>query len=86
MKGVTVVLQLSLKIQRNNKQKPNKVEYIAGRSFLFFFLNKSLDLTFFLAIADLSILFLVQSLLLSMVSCNAKLVHPVQASRITYGT
>ena len=51
------------------------MEYIAGRSFLFFFLNKSLDLNFFFAIADLIILFLIQSLLFSVVSCNTKLAH-----------
>ena len=59
-------------------------ELIAEKSFLFIFVNKSLDLTF-LAFTALSILFLWQSLLFSMVSYNATPVHPAQRSRVTYG-
>ena len=35
---------------KNPVKHQNKVESIAGRSFLFFFLNKSLDLTFLFSI------------------------------------
>ena len=59
-------------------------ELIADKSFLFIFVNKSLDLIF-LAFTALSILFLCQSLLFSMVSYNVTPVHPAQRSRVTYG-
>ena len=70
--------------QRADTKIQGELKIIADKSFLFIFVNKSLDLTF-LAFTALSILFLWQSLLFSMVSYNATPVHPAQRSRVTYG-
>ena len=57
---------------------------MAGKSFLFISLKEKLDL-FYLAFEDLSILFLIRSLLFSTVACNATLACPAERSRVTYG-
>ena len=82
MKGVTVLELCNKAPQKNTKttsRHRNTVEYIVGKSFLFISLKDKLDLT------DLTILFLIQSLLLSTVACDGIPSRPAERSRVTYG-